>query len=354
MPGTFQGSSHPEHNSTPTAVADITPPLGKSVGNADAKLDRGAIFDQWVATKGKVPAAVPVWWSRRQWIATVCRWATTEEGAAALKSQNISFEMFCAVVTALAKYASGRTGRNVAVTKERIAQDVKKAIGKGSARTVTKIRNKVLAAYGWAMEAHRGEGQPGGIYNRPSIWHLLSRAVGTLSQSVNSHETKAPVSTNSPSAARTRRRKSSPATTPAATAAQSPNKPQDPHARNLAGHLAGRCLGFGRIHPGRLADALQASHLKLRAWSAQELLSALDEQAAKSHFAWPDRVVNPAGFLAHRLRALPERPRVQDPTPLPPRFMRHARRPKATPSVVAATKEALRQSLISSRKAAAA
>ena len=353
MPGTFQGSSHPEHNSTPIAVADITVALSKSAAASDKRLDRGAVFDQWVAAAGQVPATVPMWLSRPKWIATVCRWATTEEGRTALSRHHVSLPMFIAVIRAIAHHAEGKTGRNVAVTNETIAEGAAAIHGKCSVRTVKKIRQLILAPAGWAMEVKRGAGQGGGRYNRPSIWHLLSRAVCTLSCSLNL-EMKSTVTTNSPSAARTRRRSSSHTTPAAPTTVDSQENPRNPHTLNLANHLAGRCHGFGRIHPGRLADVLEASHLEVSAWSPRQLLGALSAQAAKSHFAWPDHVANPAGFLAHRLRELPVRPQILAPTPIPPRFVREAPTSRATPSVIAAAKEALLQSVRNARKAAAA
>jgi hypothetical protein len=350
LPGTFQGTACPEHNSTPVTVAVLTAHVSDARARRKA---RRQIYAEWLATEGQVSATVPVWWSRRTWIAAVCRWAATEEGVAALKAHNISIEMFRAVVTAIARYAEGRTGRNVAVTKERIAQDVKKALGKGSARTVTKVRNQILAAFGWAMEAKRGEGQPGGIHNRPSIWHLLSRAVGTLSRSVNLHEIKTPVTTNSPSAER-RRKSSSTTATPAAATTTAAAPRRDRHTLMLAGHLAGKCQGFGKVHPGRLADVLQASHLDLPRWSIKELLSALDAQSAARHFSWPDRVSNAAGFLAHRIAALPAAPEVLAPTPIPAPFVSQPRTAPATPETRAAGIALVRAAVITNRRRAAA
>jgi len=345
VPGTFQGTARPEHDSTSVTVAVLTAVMPRP-GN---RKTRRQVYAEWVADQGQVPATVPVWWSRPTWVATVCRWAATEEGIAALKAQHVSFEMFRAVVTAMARYAAGRSGRNVAVTKERIAADVHRAIGKGSARTVTKIRQHILAPHGWAVEAKRGEGQPGGIYNRPSIWHLLSRAVGTLSKSLNFDTAKDPSCSNSPSARG--RRKSAHTTTgsPARSAAAAAGEP-DRHTRTLAAHLAGRCAGFGKVHPGRLADVLQASHLNLARWSARELLGSL----RRPGLSWPDRIANPAGFLAHRLASLPAVPHIPAATTIPPRFVREERTATATPETRAAGIALVRAAVINARRAAAA
>lgn len=351
MPGTFQGSLHPEHNSTPAPIADITTALGKSADSAEA--DPAAVFDQWVTAEGQVPATVPMWLSRRKWIATVCQWARTEEGQAALTKHHVTLAMFSAVVRAIAHHAEGKTGRNVAVTNETIADGAAAIHGKCSVRTVKTIRQRILGPAGWAMEVKRGAGQIGGRYNRPSIWHLLSRAVCTLS-STGSFDLKSSVQKSSPSAARTRRRNSAKATPTTTTTVTGKDKPRDRHTRTLAAHLGGRCLGFGKIHPGHLADVLEASHLEVTAWTPRQLLDALNDQMAKSHLTWPDRLGNPAAFLAHRLRALPARPHVQAPTPIPPRFVREDRPATATAATKAAAKRFALQSVINARRAAAA
>lgn len=351
MPGTFQGNSHPEHNSTPATVAALTTALSKSVDASDEP-NPAEVFGHWVATAGRVPATVPMWLSRRKWIATVCRWAATEEGQAALHKHHVKLAMFSAVVRSIARHAEGKTGRNVAVTNETIAEGAAAIYGKCSVRTVKTIRQHILAPAGWAMEVKRGAGQGGGRYNRPSIWHLLSRAVCTLS-STGSFDQESSVEKSSPSAARRRRNFSKPIAT-TSTDRTSQDKPRNIHTQKLAGHLAGRCLGFGKIHPGRLADVLEASHLDTGAWTARQLLKALDDQMAQSHFNWPNHLANPAGFLAHRLRDLPTSPKAEAATPIPARFVREARTTTATNSVKAAAKALARQAVINARRAAAA
>jgi len=350
VPGTFQGSSYPEHNSTPVSIATLATALGKSA--AAEEVDRAAAFDQWVATAGQVPATVPMWLSRRKWIATVCLWAKSEEGQAALRKHHVTLAMFSAVVRAIAHHAEGKTGRNVAVTNETIAAGAAAIHGKCSVRTVKTIRQQILAPAGWAMEVTRGAGQGGGRYNRPSIWHLLSRAVCTLSSS-SPVEIKSPVKPNSPSAARARRRNSS-KKAPARAPVARQNTARASHTRTLAGHLAGRCLGLGKIHPGRLADVLEASQLELDAWTPRQLLDALDAQMSKSHVSWPAQLTNPAAFLAHRLRALPARPQVHAATPIPARFSREASSTTASPQTRAAGLAYIRASVINARRAAAA
>lgn len=354
MPGSFQGTSNPEHNSTPVTVAVLTTAALTPASNT-AETDRADTFDQWVATEGQVPATVPMWLSRPRWIDSVCRWATTEEGLAVLRAHHVSYDLFCAVIITIARHAEGKTGRNVAVTRTRIAAEAAAALGKSrplAIRTVTTIRQNILAASGWALEVKRGAGQSGGRFNRPSIWHLLSRAVCTLSCSASSGDLS-PVCSTSPSA---KRRKKAPQKNAQTTAVESvPSIPADRHTRVLAGHLAGRCNGFKAVHPARLAQVLVDSHLDVDAWTPGQLLGALDAQMAKSHFSWPDHIANPAGFLAHRLKGLTARPPQLAATPIPAPFTAEENTPKtATTAGKAAARALVEQAIIAKRRAAAA
>lgn len=365
MPGSFQGTTCLEHNSTSATVATVTATSSElrewfdrdsqSDAGKPVSPDRAAIFDRWVTAAGQVPANVPMWLSRPRWIATVCRWATTEEGRAALKAHHVSYAMFGAVITVIARHAEGKTGRNVAVTRTRIAEEAAALLGKNrplSVRSVTTIRQNILAAAGWAMEAKRGEGQCGGRYNRPSIWHLLSRAVCTLSCSASSGDLS-PVSSHSPSAKR--RINSQPKTAKNTAVVSVPSIPADRHTRVLAGHLAGRCNGFKTVHPARLARVLVDSHLEVECWTPGQLLDALDAQMSKSHFSWPDHIANPAGFLAHRLKGLPAGPPQLVATAIPPRFTAEENPTNtATAGGIAAARALVDAAIIAKRRAAAA
>ncbi|GAT00926.1 hypothetical protein [Mycolicibacterium fortuitum] len=74
-----------------------------------------------------------------------------------------------------------------------------------------------------------------------------------------------------------------------------------------AGVIAGS-HGLDRGHVGRICDALTDSGLDLDAWSAPQLLAALDVDMRMRGWSWPDRVDHPASFLRSRLRRLPVRP----------------------------------------------
>lgn len=333
MPGAFQGTCCPEDNSTAAAAALITAvPINSETESTERRAARRAEFADWVAQRGKVAATVPMWISRRQWIATVLAWAATEEGAAALRAVHVSRKLFAAVVTAVAGHAEGRTGRNVAVKNDRIAAEAGT-----SRRSVTTIRRRILEPAGWAMEAVRGAGQRYGKYNRPSIWHLLSRPVFHLS-SPSSDQHVTAVGNNSPNTAR-RRGMPSPSTHKRRRAHSAPAAPRDLHTQKLAAYLARHCKGLDVGHPGRLADVLKRSGLDLSAWTGPALVAALNASMVKRNNDWPDQIANPAGFLAYRIAQLPARPDVEA-TPIPPGYKGPEPVKRASSAVRAAAKAA--------------
>ncbi|RDH75441.1 hypothetical protein DVS77_27475 [Mycolicibacterium moriokaense] len=59
---------------------------------------------------------------------------------------------------------------------------------------------------------------------------------------------------------------------------------------------------------GQLCDALHASHLELAAWTGPQLVRALNDDMSERGITWPNEIVRPGPFLAHRLRNLPARP----------------------------------------------
>lgn len=281
----------------------------------------------------------------------------------------ISSAALVAVAVALAEFADHGTGRNAAVTNRVLA-----ARAGCCERTVTAART-VLAAAGLGMEAQRGHGSATAhtAGNRPSIWHLISRAEVKSAQplldphhgndgavaasdvpsedrsgsprgcghlrptAVGGSSCSSPVGNYSPStreraprghcpSENRRRRRSRAAPRPLAM-------------QRLAGQLAARCHGLGRGHVGALCDAITAAGIDPAVWSARAVCEALDADMRVTGWAWPDRIERPGAFLASRLRRLPShpsepqksgggaaanldgKPAVTVPTPGPPQFV---------------------------------
>ncbi len=271
-------------------------------------------FAAWLEQHAAVPAAVPQWLSRRVWIASVIAWADTEEGRAALRAAHLSAARFARVVRVLARFADGASGRNVAVTNARIADSAVVCV------RIVQTARRILAAAGWAMEASRGYGHAGGRRNRPSVWHLVSRRTQVCAlPSRSSYQRVCHAGKNSPSGAPRRRRENhSPTKNPRRGRRPQQTEPRNLHTQRLAAYLAAHCVGLRTAHPGRWCDVLQRSHLRLADWTGNQLVSAMNATMRERGWHWPDRIANPAGFLAFRLAQLPATPAVEACGPIAP------------------------------------
>lgn len=335
--GTSQGKAHPGFDLpnldqfsifSPSTCVDRDAVETSGVGRTHLDLAG------WVQQRGKVSATVPMV-SRRRWTQLVTAWTHSGDGVAMCAQFKVAAPTFVTIAAAVAKYCTGATGRNIAVTNATIAAQCG-----FSARLVSTVR-RILASAGWAVEAVRGQGRSGGKFNRPSVWHLtMPRPTGdhrppssSTSQGVvvdktrcdsadfhplcsSSVERTSSVDQYSPSAPRAR------ATSSTLKDSHRDRVPAPLSAHRLAAELAKRCQGLDSGHLGALVSALHTSHLDLDAWAGAELKNALDlaGQAARGGrgLTWPTRIRRPGAFLAWRLRDLPERPeRVYVPPPAP-------------------------------------
>jgi hypothetical protein len=76
----------------------------------------------------------------------------------------------------------------------------------------------------------------------------------------------------------------------------------------MAAAIIAGSLGLAAGHPGHICDALTRSNLELSAWTAPQILRALNADMRKMGWSWPNQIDKPGAFLATRLRRLPERP----------------------------------------------
>lgn len=287
----------------------------------------------WIERHGEADPATPMWVSLDIWVDDV-RVATASPAFAALcASEGVSIASATVVSIAVvwAGFADHATGRNAAVTRERIAAKVGCA-----AKTVSRAW-KVIRAAGLAIEAARGHGSSSGhtAGNRPSIWHLVSRrpAAPAAADSVENVQLppKAgscllpPVGNNSPSVRERAREEISPPsqTRPPRARRRWRATPRPLAVQRLAAGLvtpavgrgpdnAGRrtplVLGLDRGHLGTICDAITRAGIDAAAWTPQALAAALEADMRTRGWSWPDRIERPGAFLVSRLRRLPARP----------------------------------------------
>lgn len=255
-----------------------------------------------------VPATVPMV-SRVRWIEALNRWVSCGCGQEALGQFHVRVDRFVRISEAMARHAHGGTGRNIAVTNRRLAQE------SGFSESSVTIVRRILLSAGWLHQSAAGCSSRTGRSNRPNIVHLTTprpvdkqrRHDGGVGRCVCDPLRSSQVSNtsqvaNKPKARRRALRDATP-------------KKKDPAVRQrwtvayrLADDLIGRTVGLGGAR-GPVAAALMFSHLRLEAWSAAGLKSALDVAAMRSRRNWPsDQMRRPGGFVAWRLRELPVEP----------------------------------------------
>lgn len=292
----------------------------------------------WVVTAGRVPATVPMWASRRGWLADVSAWADSDEGRSACRAVNMSRRALVALAATIAAVADYSTGRHVGISFDEIAERsgyCSKYVGRAL---------HLLEDAGLAVEAFRGGRWDGRC--RTSVWHLVSPRPASATRpgprATLPSPAKAEIDSESEKFSdhlypvRGKRSSRGEIDVPSAALAAAPGKnsvvlsaqrrqrrkrrPADadtvsPEARQIGAWLAGHSHGLfqavwrdDRQHSGGLAIALDRSGLDLTAWSGPAISAAFDADMRARGWYWPNRIEHPAAFLAARLRRLPVRP----------------------------------------------
>lgn len=252
-----------------------------------------------------------MWTSREGWLSALRQWATGPRFDAARQAAKVSITpaTLLAVAEVMADHADHATGRHVAVTRATVAA----AVG-CSVDTVT-VAWRLLRTSGWAVEAQRGHGSAAtpSIGRRPSVYHLMPHRDTTRSAvdipdlpPSRRDERSCPVGTDSPNA-RDARAEGSPSTKRGRRGGRIRPIPLHRLADELVGNGYGRrglCHGLHRGHIGAVCDAITAAGIDPQVWSARAITDALEADMRQRGWSWPDRIENPGGFLAHRLRRL--------------------------------------------------
>jgi hypothetical protein len=290
---------------------------------------------QWIIGVGATPSTTPMWTSRQGWLDEVAVWTETKAGQSELDHSKLRPALLLRVAHAVAEQADHASGRHCAATNATIAR-----AAHCSERTVTTVR-RILREAGYAVEVRRGTGSAltPRSRRRPSVWHLVSRkqpvddaAVCDLPPSLCDRRSPY-VGRTSPST-RTRlppRRSSTPKTGTLRT-------PRPLGVQKMAAAIIAGSLGLGSGHPGHICDALTRSDLELSAWTAPQILNALNADMRRMGWCWPNQIENPGAFLAMRLRRLPVRP--SERPLLTPKSVVLAAEPSATPPASAASRAA--------------
>lgn len=270
---------------------------------------------------GCVEPSVPVWTSRRGWVSAVSSWAGGPGLGEVCQDTRVSISPATVVAVAQlwARFADHGTGRNAAVTRARIAEELGCSI-----KTVQRAW-QVLCAAGFAVEAARGHGSNTGhtAGNRPSVWHLISRRPEretaanppiTPGSGDGQPVENVPLPTSRREGWFTHLQKNSPNARKRAPSKKSPSKqpqqgrrcaPRPLHVQKIAAGIVVGSQGLSHVHSGHICEALTRSGLDLTAWTAPQILAALNADMRARGWSWPNQVDRPGAFLATRLRRLP-------------------------------------------------
>ncbi|EHB48880.1 hypothetical protein MycrhDRAFT_5721 [Mycolicibacterium rhodesiae JS60] len=262
---------------------------------------------QWIVDAGETPPSMPMWTSRDGWLDELAAWADSELGRAERARVNVSLEMLLRVARVLAEHADHGSGRNCAVTNAASARSARCSV-----RTVRTVRG-VLREAKLAVEVRRGTGSAAtpAYGRRASVWHLVSRREPVDNSRVcrlppsRSDRRLAPVGKRSPSS---RTRPPTKNSTHRRRHGRARCAPRPLHTQKLAAGVIAGSLGLDAVHPGHICDALDRSGIDVDAWTAPQLLAALNADMRKTGWSWPDHVQRPGAFLASRLRRLPTTP----------------------------------------------
>lgn len=322
-------------------VAAAVPVSGSSCGGATSdrlrKVRATEARRAWIERQGEADLATPMWVSRDAWVDDVRGVTESPDFAPLCASEGVSIASatVLAVAVVWAGFADHATGRNAAVTRDRIAAKMGCA-----AKTVSRAW-KVIRAAGLAVEAARGHGSSSGhtAGNRPSIWHLMSRRptapaaadsgenvplppkagsclllpVGNNSPSVR-ERTRGEISTTDQAQPRARRRcRATPRPLAVQRLAAGLVTPAVGHGADNEGRRTALVVGLDRGHLGAICDAITRAGIDATAWTPHALAAALTADMKTRGWSWPDRIERPGAFLASRLRRLPARPDRTDP-----------------------------------------
>jgi hypothetical protein len=308
----YHGSARPHTGPDDALIRDLNRATRQQVRAARKQLRDNR--RQWIVLAGASPTTTPMWTSRRGWLSELAAWTETTAGASVLAAKRLRPALLLRVAESLADRADHASGRHCAATNATIA-----SVAGCSARTVTTVR-AVLREAGLAMEIRRGTGSAltPQCRRRPSVWHLISRA-----QPVdNARVCDLPPSLCDRRLSHVGKRSPSVRTRPPSKNSSKPHgqrrhAPRPLRLQQVAAAVVAGSIGLDAVHPGHICDALLRSGLDLTAWTAPQILAALNADMYETGWSWPNRIERPGAFLASRLRRLPPRPLAVTPAAKP-------------------------------------
>lgn len=272
------------------------------------------------AADGRAVRTLPMWTSRRHWIALVAKLADSEAGRQARqKVQGVRAEVIVAVASAMAQYADGRTGRHCTASLTRVSDDTGQSLSlvRRARRWLRRMGLMVDISLGRRLttqesrEAWRHHGRvqtavaSDVALTIPAQWSRLvplPRRSSTRSKRSSTKmltkRARAHVTTSKTTGTPTNevRRPSDKG---------SQHRPNRPLAlQRLAAGLLARTQGLDRprdLHVGRFCDLLERHGIAPDRWTAADVAAVITADGKAAGIDWVWRPKNPLGYLHWRL-----------------------------------------------------
>lgn len=313
------------HRDSPTVLAAQ---LADATESITALHDMNRHSDQRGSNSWALPSAtdeiVPVWTSRRAWLAQVEYAVTSADGRALCSKQEIDPQVVCRHAAVYAGFAQGNTGRGVTASHETIQAAT------GKSRTTNKRSRRILVALKLVHVAATGRTLRTPEYLAATLHHgsSQSRAASTIHLTTPAHLAHIDAAPIKRKRRVTAAQKPGPLSSVALSRRESSYKKNSPnvrkrnsgeqkkstkirkdakplHLQRAAAELLNRIPALRRVgHMGSICQVIASAGIDTTVWTGRDIANALDRDSQRRGWMWPAAITDPCAFIAWRIRGL--------------------------------------------------
>lgn len=257
---------------------------------------------------------VPVWTSRRAWLAQVEHAVTTGTGPEICRARETSPTVVLQHAVIYANHADGITGRGVTASRATIITETKMS-DTADKRARRVLRDLALLADGaigrtlttaeyLAATLHHGASQSRAastlhLTTPPHLAHIVPIATkqrDPLSPTGISRR-EVPVKNYSPNARERASRQNE------ITKKRREARPM--HLQRAAANLLNRIPALRHtVHMGSICQVITSAGIDTTIWTGQDIANALNTDSQRRGWMWPSTIADPCGLIAWRLRRI--------------------------------------------------
>lgn len=328
MPDSSEGSAYPNDVSstdTPAPSVDALNPLPSdptaSIGIViEARITEAQRLNQDQGQRGRswaLPGRPPAlcWTGRARWLLAVDVALATEEGRRLCRARHLSPATARAIARGCADYADSTTGRHLTASNRTIGAHAAQRAGRARPWSHDVVANtrRVLETLGLAVEVVRGRYLTAQERLAAAVHHdcVQLRAASTWALTlVRRWQVKSSLPRRGSTGSKTPRRSNSSnarkrAKAPFGRSPRTKTRPRPIAAQRVTAQLVAQAHGLdaGQQHLGALVDVI-ARYVDCSTWTGKDLAEVLYQDNRQRNLSWPDRIDDPAAFIAHRLSRL--------------------------------------------------